>query len=59
LEAARKRQQEPGRSGLAIMEDVDSILDKISTHGISSLSEEEKRLLDEASREISRRDRRP
>jgi hypothetical protein len=59
LEAARKRQQEPGRSGLATMEDVDSILDKISTHGISSLSEEEKRLLDEASREISRRDRRP
>jgi len=41
------------------MDDVDSILDKISVHGISSLSEEERRLLDEASREISRRDRRP
>jgi hypothetical protein len=57
--AARKRQQQPGRSDLAIMDDVDSILDKISVHGISSLSEEERRLLDEASREISRRDRRP
>lgn len=58
-EAARKRQQQPGRSDLAIMDDVDAILDKISNHGISSLSDDEKKVLDEASREISRRDRRP
>ena len=39
-----------------IMDDVDRILDKISTQGMNSLSDEEKRLLDDASREIARRE---
>jgi hypothetical protein len=41
---------------LSMIDEVDAVLDKISIHGISSLTDEERRLLDMASREIAQRD---
>lgn len=52
--AARRRQQQ-NRNNLPIMDDVDRILDKISTEGMTSLSDDEKRILDDASRVIAKR----
>lgn len=54
MEAARRKQQQ-ARPSLPIMDDVDRILDKISTQGMSSLSDDEKRILDDASRVIAQR----
>lgn len=52
--AARRKQQQ-GRNSPPIMDDVDRILDKITTDGMNSLSDDEKRILDDASRVIARR----
>jgi membrane associated rhomboid family serine protease len=43
------------RSGLPLRAEVDRILDKINSHGFGSLTEEEKRVLDEAKDLLSRR----
>lgn len=43
--APRRRQDDEG-----LLDDLDRVLDKISTHGIASLTPEERRLLDDASR---------
>lgn len=40
----------PEREERKVLDEVDRVLDKISAHGISSLTEEERRLLDEVSR---------
>ena len=39
-----------------LIQEVDAVLDKIHIHGMSSLTDEERRLLDMASREIALRD---
>jgi membrane associated rhomboid family serine protease len=54
--AVRRQHQAPGGRALPMMSDVDDILEKISTQGLSSLTEEERKLLDHASREIAKRD---
>ena len=54
FDAARRKQQQT-RNDHPIMDDVDRILDKISTHGMTSLSDDEKRVLDDASRVIAKR----
>jgi membrane associated rhomboid family serine protease len=58
LEAVRRKQPatRKTRPALSMIEEVDAVLDKISVHGMSSLSDEERRLLDMASREIAQRD---
>lgn len=54
----RRRRDEPGRVREApVMEDVNELLDKISQNGISSLTDEERRRLEAASREIARKER--
>lgn len=58
-EAARRRQQQPGRNTMPIMDDVDTILDKISIHGIASLSDDERKTLDSASRDLARKNAKP
>ena len=52
--AIRRSRQEPGRNTMPIMDDVDRILDKISMHGMDSLSDEERTTLDIASRDLKR-----
>jgi membrane associated rhomboid family serine protease len=54
VEAARKKTSGDATVDM-IREEVDPILDKISDFGISSLTEEERRILERASREISRK----
>ncbi len=58
MDAARRKQPatRKARPTLSMIEEVDAVLDKISIHGMSSLSDEERRLLDMASREIAQRD---
>ena len=55
-EAVRRRSQGPGRTS-PVVEEIDPILDKISTLGMGSLTEEERRQLEAASREIASKDR--
>ena len=57
-EALRRRQQRPGRVS-PVVEEIDPILDKISTFGIGSLTDAERRQLEAASREIAGKDRPP
>ncbi len=45
----------PGRRGPFVTSDVDAILDKINEHGFQSLTAEERQLLEQSSRELSRR----
>lgn len=52
--AIRRSRQEPGRNAMPIMDDVDRILDKINTHGLDSLSDDERSTLDTASRDLQR-----
>jgi len=58
LEAGLRRQQGPGRVS-PVVEEIDPILDKISTHGIGSLTDQERRQLEAASREIAGKDKPP
>ena len=55
--AVRRRQQSPGRAVPPVFEEIDPILDKISTFGINSLTDSERRQLEAASREIAGKDR--
>lgn len=48
--AAPPERQGRGRGEEALLDEVDRILDKISAHGMASLTPEERRLLDEVSR---------
>ena len=57
--AVRRRQQSPGRAVSPVVEEIDPILDKISTLGMGSLTESERRQLEAASREMAGRDRPP
>jgi len=54
-DALRRSRQSPHRSASSLMDEVDRILDKINTHGIETLHEDERRILDAASRDLSRR----
>ncbi|HWV57636.1 MAG TPA: rhomboid family intramembrane serine protease [Longimicrobiales bacterium] len=49
-----KRASRPAREEERVLDEVDRVLDKISTQGMSSLSAEERRLLDEVSRRYRR-----
>ncbi|MDB6075389.1 MAG: hypothetical protein JWO89_3029 [Verrucomicrobiaceae bacterium] len=51
--AVRRRHQSPGRSVSPVVEEIDPILDKISTLGMNSLTESERRQLEAASREMA------
>jgi membrane associated rhomboid family serine protease len=53
-DAIRRKRQAPGQSDLPMIEDVDAVLDKINREGIGSLTEAERRLLEAASRDLSR-----
>jgi hypothetical protein len=44
------RREEPGPREEAVLDEVDRILDKISAEGMSSLTSDERRVLDEVSR---------
>lgn len=57
-EAVRRRRQGP-RQASPVVETIDPILDKISTFGIASLTDEERRQLEAASREIAGKDKPP
>jgi len=57
--AVRRRQQRPGRSVSPVVEEIDPILDKISTLGMGSLTDAERRQLEAASREMAGKDRPP
>ena len=54
-DALRRSRQAPQRSAHSMMDEVDRILDKINTHGMETLNEDERRILDAASRDLSRR----
>ncbi len=54
-EALRRSRQTPHRNSIPLMDEVDRVLDKINTHGMETLSDDERRLLDAASRDLSRR----
>jgi len=56
--AVRRSRQQPNRSSLPMMDDVDRILEKIHTHGLTSLSDEEGKTLDHASRDLNLRSNR-
>jgi membrane associated rhomboid family serine protease len=45
----------PGRRGPFVTSDVDAILDKINAHGFQSLTPDERKRLEQSSRELSRR----
>ncbi len=55
-ESTRRRRTEPGRPEHPAMEEVNAILDKMNRNGISSLSEDDRRVLDRASRELGQRE---
>jgi membrane associated rhomboid family serine protease len=55
-EAVRRQRAEPGRREHPVMEEINEILDKINREGLGSLSEDERRVLDRASREIARKE---
>lgn len=55
--AVRRRTQGPGRAVPPVVEEIDPILDKISTFGMHSLTESERRQLEAASREMAGKDR--
>ena len=57
--AVRRRQQGPGRAVPPVVEEIDPILDKISHFGINSLTDAERRQLEDASREMASKDRPP
>ena len=56
-DAVRRRQQSPGKAVSPVVEEIDPILDKISTFGMGSLTESERRQLEAASREMAGKDR--
>lgn len=51
----RKSPKESGKKPPFVTSDVDAILDKINEQGFQSLTEEERRILEQSSRELSRR----
>jgi membrane associated rhomboid family serine protease len=51
----RRAKQEPQRDDLFISEQVDPILDKISAHGINSLTEKERKILEAARQQMGPR----
>lgn len=59
VSAARKRNPSGDPKVDVIREEVDPILDKISEHGLQSLSDDERRTLERASRLVSKNDKKP
>lgn len=59
VDAARKRNPSGDPKVDLIREEVDPILDKISEHGLQSLSEDERRTLERASRLVSKDGKKP